>query len=237
MAKFIFTLCCKIILPLTLLITLIFTTNCKDPNTYKPPVDSLLPPPPPPELLTPPDSFIHIPQGDNRLLISWEILEGAEIYEISFVDLNIMKEWSYTLKKNYIAQSWLGYYSRFTWRVRAYGPTWEYYTDWSVPRYYEVVRKPLPPPALIYPPNDTIFYVDTLPANIEFIWSEVPKAKSYDYEVYLDGNIVYEYTLNTTHTVILIDSAATYNWCVRANTPLWEFPTGWAYGTFTVQLR
>ncbi len=237
MAKFIFTLCCKIILPLILLITLIFTINCKDPNTYKPPVDSLLPPPPPPELLTPPDSFIHIPRYGNRLLFSWKSIEGAEFYEINYVDLNTMKEWSYKLKKDSIAQNWQGYYSRFTWRVRAYSPTWEYYTDWSPIRYYEVDSEPFDPPTLIYPPDDTIFYVETLPVNLQLIWSEVSRAKFYDVIVYFLGNIIYEYPVNTTHTVISIDSVATYNWCVRANSPLWEFPTDWAYGTFTVQLR
>ncbi|MGQ9701542.1 MAG: hypothetical protein ACUVQT_03700 [bacterium] len=220
-----------------LLIHLVFVMHCKDPDNYKPPVDSLLPPPPPPELLTPPDSFIHMPRGDNRLYISWKILEGAEIYEINFVDLNIMKQWTFTLDTNYISQNWYGYYSRFTWRVRAYGPGWEYYTEWSAPRYYEVVKMPFEPPQLIYPPCDTTLYFDSLPAYIELIWSPVPGARFYDYQIFVTGQMIYENTTSTTNTVFLVDSPTSYSWCVRANSPLWEFPTNWALSRFLVQLR
>lgn len=227
----------KAILIFVLFMHLLFIPNCKDANIYKPPVDSLIPPPPPPVLLTPPDSFVHIPQGGNRLYISWEIIEGADSYEINFVDLNIMKQWTYTLDTNYVAQNWLECYSRFTWRVRAYGPTWEYYTDWSMPRFFEVVAMPFEPPKLEYPPYDTIFYSDSLPVYIDLIWSEVPRARFYDYQVFINGNIIFQNTIYSTQDVILVDSVATYYWCVRANSPLWEFPTGWAGGKFTVLLR
>lgn len=227
----------KAILIFVLFMHLRFIPNCKDPNTYKPPVDSLIPPPPPPVLLTPRDSFVHIPKGYNRLFISWEILEGAEIYEISFVDLNTMKQWTYTFDTNYSAQNWLGNYSRFTWRVRAYGPAWEYYSDWSMPRYFEVVAMPFEPPTLKYPPYDTIVYFDSLPVYIDLIWSEVSRAQSYDYQIFLAGNLIDENTVSATYTVFLVDSVATYYWWVRANSPLWEFPTGWAGSKFTVLLR
>ncbi|MGB9720923.1 MAG: hypothetical protein ACPL28_05525 [bacterium] len=229
----------KAILFFAFILFLSVEPNCKNPNEYKPPEDSLLPPPAPPELLTPPDSFIHMPfVGGNRLLISWEHIEGAETYEINIVGERT-KEWTLQLDTNILTQNWAdtSLIDKYTWKVRAYGSKWDYYTDWSVPRHFEVVRMRFAPPVLIYPPYDTVLFFDSLPANIDLTWSEVPKAQSYDYQVFLDETPIYENTVYTTHSVITIDSATVYTWGVRANSPLWEFPTNWAGGRFSVQLR
>ncbi len=228
-----------IILFFTLVLILSIKSNCKSPDKYKPPQDSLLPPPSPPELLTPPDSFVHMPfVGGNRLLISWEHIDGAETYEINFVSEK-HGEWTLQIDTNMLTQNWAetSRVDKYAWKVRAYGPEWDYYTDWSALRHFEVVMMPFNPPVLIYPPHDTIFYFDSLPANVDLIWSEVPRAHSYDYQVFLDGTIIYENTTNDTLTIISIDSATTYCWAVRANSPLWEFPTYWAGSRFFVQLR
>jgi len=44
-----------------------------------------LPIPSPFYLLTPPDSFVHIPLGNNILLISWGYIKGTTLDEISMV--------------------------------------------------------------------------------------------------------------------------------------------------------
>jgi len=226
----------KIILLFIFTLVLTFTPDCKNPNDNKPPEDSLLPPPEPPELLTPPDSFVHMPLGNNRLFISWNHIEGAEIYEINFVN-ETMDEWTTQADTNFLNQNWFERFGKFTWKVRAYGPAWEYFTDWSMPRHFEV-RLPFDPPALLSPPNDTIFSFDSLPANINFQWSKINEARFYVIQIYIDTTLIYEITTKNVYETALIDSVATYYWQVRADNNHWEYPTGWsARKRFFVQLR
>ncbi len=218
-----------------LLLTIFFNPKCKDPNEYKPPVDSLLPPPPPPNLLTPVDSFVHMPLGDNRLLISWEQIEGATIYEINFV-AEILGEWTLQLDTNALSQNWFGIKDKVVWKVRAYGPKWDYYTDWSAPRYFEIVRFPFSGPEVIYPPNGATLVFDSLPAEITLQWKKLSNAQYYDVNVFLDTTLIYENTLYDQHYTIIIDSATNYFWAVRAGSEKWEFPTSWSAALFSVQL-
>lgn len=199
---------------------------CKSPDDYKPEVDSLLPPPAPPVLLTPPDSFVHMPLGWNKLFISWEAIPDVEFYEINFSG-DSTPAWTLKIDTNFLNQNWFNQRDRFIWKVRAYSPQWEYYTDWSTPRFFEV-RDTFPPPELIYPPDDTLFIVDTLPADISLQWTEIPEAEFYEFHLYFDTLLLYELNLAVNYYIITVDTTGGYYWEVRANNRHWEFPTRWS---------
>jgi len=205
--------------------------NCKNPNEYKPPEDSLIPPPPPPKLLTPPDSFVHMPLGYNRLLISWKPIEGATIYEVNFVGEKL-GEWTVEIDTNFLNQNWYDlhgkYNDKYVFKVRAYGPKWDYYTYWSELRHFEV-RDTFPAPRLLYPPNDTILYFDSLPSIITLMWQEIPEARFYCLMVLYDSMPIFEHNVNQNYELVEIDTTGTYSWQVRAENPHWEFPTHWSF--------
>jgi len=219
---------------LTLLIIifiLAINSDCSNPNDYRPKQDSLLPPPPPPHLLSPPDSFVHMPLGGNRLLIFWERIEGATIYEVNFVGEKF-GEWTVEIDTNLLNQNWYDpygkYNDKYVWKVRAYGPKWDYYTDWSEPRHFEV-RDTFPAPRLLYPPNDTVLYFDSLPGIITLMWQEIPEARFYCLRVLYDSMPLFEHNVNQNYESVEIDSTGTYSWQVRAENPHWEFPTYWSF--------
>ncbi|MEO0094576.1 MAG: hypothetical protein ABIL18_05960 [candidate division WOR-3 bacterium] len=212
------------------IITIALTNGpvCKNPDEYNPDVDSLLPPPAPPNPLTPPDDFVHMPNGTNRLLISWEHIEDAEIYEINFVGEN-HNEWKLKLDTTFIAQNWMNtnLFDKYTWKVRAYSSKWEYYTNWSEPWHFEV-RFPFDPPAPLYPPNDTILYFDSLPAFITLQWTEITGAQFYYYRVFMDTTLLFECLTYTNYGTISIAMPGNYYWDVKAGSELWEFDTNWS---------
>lgn len=220
----------KVGLLFIIILSLAIITDCKDPNEYKP--DSLLPPPPPPLLLSPPDSFVHMPLGYNRLSISWESIEDAELYEINFVG-ETTKTWTTVLDKNQLIQNWFLVRDRFTWKARAYSSKWDYYTNWSTPRHFEV-RDTFPSPTLLYPPHETTFVFDYLPANIYCLWDTIHGAQYYEIKVYYYNSLIYERRLTNNHDLIMVDTTGKYSWQVQAGSNLWEFNTGWAGWNFHV---
>jgi len=221
----------KMLTLLIIIFILAINSDCSNPNDYKPKQDSLLPPPPPPHLLSPPDSFVHMPLGDNRLLIFWERIEGATIYEVNFVGEKF-GEWTVEIDTNFLNQNWYDpygkYNDKYVWKVRAYGPKWDYYTDWSEPRHFEV-RDTFPAPRLLYPPNDTVLYFDSLPGIITLMWQEIPEARFYCLRVLYDSMPLFEHNVNQNYESVEIDSTGTYSWQVRAENPHWEFPTYWSF--------
>ncbi len=218
----------KVLLLILLFVILNFQPTCRDPNEFKPPEDTLLTPPPPPKLLTPPDGYVHITRGDNRLLVSWDSMPDADIYEIHFAG-ETLGEWTYRLSKCSINQNWFTVWDKFTWKVRAYGPKWQYYTDWSETWHFETRLLPYDPPQLLFPPNDTTFLVDTLPTQVLLAWSSVQGSQAYDLRVFTYSDTILWSSIDSTTVLIQINNADTYFWKVRARSSLWEFNfTGWS---------
>ncbi|MCX7995916.1 MAG: hypothetical protein N3A65_09150 [candidate division WOR-3 bacterium] len=208
---------------------LIHGSTCKNPDKYRPDYDSLLPPPPPPLLLSPPDSFVHMPLvSGNRLLISWEHIEDAEIYEIHLIGEN-HPEWTIELDTNFLAQNWanIALFDKYTWKVRAYSQKWEYYTDWSKPRIFTVSHR-FPPPIPLYPPGDTIFYTDSLPISINFEWSMVSGAQYYYLRATMDTTFLFEIRVTNNHETVFIEEPGIYYWQILAGSKHWEYDTGWS---------
>ncbi|MEO0161685.1 MAG: hypothetical protein ABIL39_07390 [candidate division WOR-3 bacterium] len=212
-----------------LMMVSIMAIDCKNPDEYKPKGDSLIPPPPPPQLLTPPDSFVHMPfAGGSRLYISWEPLADAESYEIKFIPEK-HQEWTISLDTNFLIQSWAdtSLFDRYQWQVRAYSTKWEYYTAWSSPHHFEVSSR-FAPPTPIFPPRDTVLYFDSLPTIITFQWSEVSGAQYYYLRLYEDTTFLFEIRVTANAEAVEIGKAGGYFWQVLAGSKHWEYDTGWS---------
>jgi len=219
----------KILTLLMIIFILAINPDCKNPNDYRPKEDSLLPPPPPPRLLSPPDSFVHMPLGSPRLIISWKSIEDAEIYEIHFVGEKGY-EWTLQLDTNALIQRWADtvLFDKYKWKVRAYSSKWDYFTDWSVEWHFEVNFR-FSPPTPLYSSYDTIFYFDSLPKPITLQWSEIAEAQYYYIRLFIDTTFLYDYRVNTNSETIILDSPGTYYWQVLAGNKNWQYNTDWSF--------
>jgi len=116
-----------------------FNIRCKNPGEYEPPQDSLVPPPAAPQLIVPVDSvlFSLTPGASIDIYFEWSSVENAEFYDIVFADdvsfSNIIQQNQISYNSTTITFDILG---GFFWRVRAYGPKWIWYTNWSSIRYF-----------------------------------------------------------------------------------------------------
>ena len=211
---------------------LTINTACKNPNDFKPPEDTLNQPPAPPQLFSPIDYYVRMPDAPTgRLLLTWEAIKDAELYEIFFTsDSN--GQWTVPYDTNFFSmrlekEPWQYLIDKFTWKVRAFSSLWQYSTDWSEPRHFEVRFKPLPP-QLTYPANDTNVIFDSLPAEINFMWDRVQDEQFYDLEVYLDSLLVFERRVQNNSYQTAFTSTGTYYWQVRAGSSLWQYNTDWS---------
>ena len=212
-----------------IILKLSINSYCKKPDENKPDGDTLLPPPPPPQLLTPPDSFVHMPFGSPRLIISWESITEAEVYEINFVSEK-SGEWTLKLDTSALIQNWADttLFDKYKWKVRAYSSKWDYYTLWSEVWHFEVSAR-FDPPIPLYPPYDTILYFDSLPAPITFQCSEIPQAQYYYIKLFEDTTYLFDYRVNTNSETIILDAPGVYYWQVFAGNKNWQYNTEWSF--------
>ncbi len=225
-----------ILLRLTILViifcTIFLNPTCKDTKDLKPPEDTLLPPPAPPKLLSPSDSFVRMPtEATGRLLLTWEAIKDAKIYEIYF-DGDTTDEWTVSTDTNFFSlrlqgEPWEYMLDKFIWKVRANSSKWQYYTDWSEPRHFEIRLRP-EPPHFIYPPNDTNLFFDTLPAELTLEWTVVQDEQFYDVKLLIDTFPYYVTTVQNNSCIIILDTTGTYYWQVRAGSKYWEYYTEWS---------
>jgi len=213
-------------------ISIFFTLDCRNPNDFKPPEDTLSLPPDPPQLLSPIDYYVRMPDAPTgRLLFVWQSLKDAELYEIFFSG-DSYGEWTVPYDTNCFSlrlqkEPWEYIIDKFTWKVRAASAKWKCYTEWSTPRHFEVRFKP-PPPELLSPSDSTDFILDSLPATIGFSWNIVQDEKYYDIKIILDSFPVFETQVtNNSHQFVCRDTG-TYSWQVRAGSQLWQYSTDWS---------
>jgi hypothetical protein len=224
----------KIFLGLILLAVgyLTINTACRNPNDFKPPEDTLNQPPAPPQLLSPIDYYVRMPDAPTgRLLLTWEAIKDAELYEIFFTS-DSHGQWTVSYDTNCFSmrlekEPWQYLIDKFTWKVRAFSSLWQYSTDWSEPRHFEVRFKP-PPPDTLLPSNDTNFIFDSLPAEINFAWNRVQDEQYYDVNVSLDTILVFERRIFSNSYQTEFSSAGIYFWKVRAGSALWQYSTDWS---------
>jgi len=208
-----------------------FGPSCKDPNDFEPAEDTLANPPPAPQLLSPIDYYVRMPDAPTcRLTLEWEAVPAAEMYEIDFTsDSN--GSWTVPYDTNCFTirlEKEPGQYllDHFTWKVRAGNTHWKYYTGWSETRHFEVRYQP-PQPMLVHPPYDTTIVADSLPVMIDFDWAPVQDEQYYDFDLIIDSFPI-EYRVTTHSFQCPIGDTGTYQWCVRAGSPLWQYPSEWS---------
>jgi hypothetical protein len=113
------------------------------------------------------------------------------------------------------------------WRVRAEAQTWEWFTEWSIQRWFEMRQRPFGP-HLQYPPNGAIFTIDTFPYLMEMQWDSVSDEEFYEILVHMD-TILYEQTIVYQNNFSLnIGEYASYYWQVRAGSRKWQFYSLWS---------
>lgn len=218
----------RLLLSVLIFMLVYYYPACKNPFDFEPD-DTLFIPPAAPRLLSPPDSFVRMP-GEARLLLTWEAVKDAEIYEIR-IDGDTIEGWTIEYDTNAFSlrldRTDGLILDRFTWKVRAGSGNWQYYTEWSKPGHFEVRLTP-PPPELIYPPDETTFIFDSLPAEVDLEWAVDQDEQYYDINMLMDSFPYLETRVLTNSYSCVIDGAATYYWQVRAGSSHWESPSYWS---------
>ncbi|MCX7995760.1 MAG: hypothetical protein N3A65_08345 [candidate division WOR-3 bacterium] len=127
------------------IIFLTLNSNCKNPDEYRPPFDSLYPPPPAPRLISPKNdtSFWFQTPFPHNITLKWSSVDNVEYYQLQVANdttihpntplINVEAcSTIHTVSKN-------GFYF---WRVRAYNRKWTWYTDWSQIWHFGVFYSP-----------------------------------------------------------------------------------------------
>ena len=220
---------------------LMFTNvNCKNPNDFKPPEDTLIYPPSAPTIIQPADSFVFM---DTSLPIyphiGWDSTPGAEMYEFEPTFRNYNPN-VITTTRNYYDMGIIdtAKFGHYNWRVRASSSLWKGgYTDWTAKRMFEVRYLPHPP-HLIYPVYGQIFTSDSLPVLIQFQWSTTSDEEYYEIELQQDTITFYnDIAPNNYYDYIFADTGS-YSWRVRAGSSHWQLKTGWSENRpFQINLR
>jgi hypothetical protein len=197
-------------------------SSCRDPYDYEPQPDSLVRPPAAPTLLYPPDSFVFMTETPYvGIIMQWYAVDSAEKYLLEFGSDTILVD----------TPSWAGYdnveFGPYRWRVKAGSSRWTGgYTEWSETRYFDTRPKP-EPPLLIEPFNDTVIN-DSLPRDLLFIWKSVDDARFYEFQLFLDNDLIYHEIYSSTECTMYIEYPGRYYWHVKASDPHWQYDTAWS---------
>jgi hypothetical protein len=203
--------------------------GCKDPFEHAPPEDSLVPPPQPPVFLNPVDNFVLMTDSQNfRVAMNWEEVEGADIYQIE-IEGDSYPKGIINVDTNYYEFGILLFdmLDKYTWQARAHSSNWETYTTWSEKWHFETRLRP-PPPQMLYPPNDTIFYVDSLPVLFELKWDIVQDEEFYQLQIFKDDSLIDLLIVFTNNHIVYITELGQYKWQVRASSSNWQHYTFWS---------
>ncbi|KPK63429.1 hypothetical protein AMJ83_07120 [candidate division WOR_3 bacterium SM23_42] len=229
-----------------ILMIVIFDTDCKDPYEYEPPEDTLLTPPGPPLLVYPRDNFVFMDPAALpgasfaiHVQLDWQPVEHAELYELELT--------TDTLPPNTIYCDSDGWYfliqndntklCDYFWRVRAYSSDWQYFTEYTAQRRFEARWRPFAPQQL-YPLYNGIIHVDSLPAQIDFVWFRTQDEEFYELNIFRDNVLVNYSIVPDTHWLEIVSDTGLYTWQVRAGSQCWQYASFWSpFWNFTVIQR
>ncbi len=231
-----------LILLLTATLLLILSgINCRDPHDFEPDPDTLLDPPAAPQLLSPENDYVYMATSDPFYIyidFNWTEISDAEEYTLelaidTFAPINYAapsNQWTIIVRDTYRLCD-------YAWKVRAYSPTWKFYTDWSETRSFQARWQP-DGPDLFYPPNHQQFLLDSLPEVIDLIWHSISEAEFYKVLVISNSDtLMNEYTFDTC-SVILADTTGVFWWKIRAGNAKWQHESRWSdQWYFSVDLR
>jgi len=214
--------------------TIVFFTfrhGCKDPNDYAPPEDSLLTPPGPPELIAPANNYTFMAQTfpfNIYIRLEWIPVDEAEVYEIEhtidtfppITDYSDSNAWTIAVRDTYRL---CDHY----WRVRATSSNWIWWTDWSEKWHFDARWRPAAPQQL-YPPDDTTFYVDSLPIEVVIRWDTLQDEEFYEVIIHED-TLLYDQLIipNNFYKIYICDSVQ-YSWQIRAGSSNWQYFSYWS---------
>jgi len=212
------------------LILILTNVQCKNPNDYKPPEDTLIFPPSAPTIVQPADSFVFMAISMPIYLhIGWDSTPGVEMYEFELTFENNNPN-VIVASRNFYDMAILDdiKFGFYYWRVRASSPLWKGgYTDWIAKRMFEV-RWPPHHPFLIYPAYGQVLTFDSFPASIQFQWDKVSDEEYYEIELQKDTITFYnDIAVNNNFDFIYADTGS-YSWRVRAGSVHWQFKTEWS---------
>ncbi|MGB3342187.1 MAG: hypothetical protein WBB37_11970, partial [bacterium] len=169
--------------------------SCKDPDEFKPPEDTLVPPPDPPQLVSPIAGFVIMFETvpvDSYYELKWTTIEQASGYQVEYT-IDTFPPFIKTCAAN-VCTLWVSDTTnricRHYWRVRASSLAWTWFTEWSEQWHLELRMRPYGPQH-IAPPNNSIFYVDSLPFEIEVQWDTLQDEEFWEVVVFEDS-LVYD---------------------------------------------
>jgi hypothetical protein len=218
--------------------------GCKNPDEYEPPEDSLVPPGELPQPTDPVNGFVYMWAYEYQpfeisVEFEWTDVEQAESYQLEYtIDtfppiIMDCESNLYTL----LIRDTTGRFCNHYWRVRALSSAWEWFTEWSEQWYFELRMKPSGP-QLLYPPNDTIFYVDSFPAVIEVQWDTVQDEEFYEMMIFQDSILYDQFYVNENFYEMYIEDTMQYSWQVSAHSSYWQYPSYWSgLRSFRVRLQ
>jgi len=206
--------------------------SCKDPDEFEPSEDTLVPPPDPPQLVSPIDGFVVMIESapaDSYYELKWTNLEQAESYQLEYT-IGTFPPFIKTCAAN-VCTLWLSDTTnricKHYWRVRASAPAWEWFTEWSEQWHLELRMRPHGPQH-IAPPNDTIFYVDSLPFDIEVQWDTIQDEEFYEVVIFGDSLVYDQRIVYNNFYVVSVYDTAQYSWQVRAKSSYWQYYSYWS---------
>ncbi|MGB3480218.1 MAG: hypothetical protein WBB67_13800, partial [bacterium] len=169
--------------------------GCKDPDEFKPPEDTLVPPPDPPQLVSSVDGFVVMFESvpaDSYYELKWTTVEQAGGYQVEYT-IDTFPPFIKTCAAN-VCTLWVSDTTnricKHYWRVRASSSAWTWFTEWSEQWHLELRMRPYGPQH-IAPPNNSIFYVDSLPFEIEVQWDTLQDEEFWEVVVFEDS-LVYD---------------------------------------------
>lgn len=227
-----FSLILKILFILSIILLFNFNHGCKDSSEYEPPEDSLLPPPDPPQPVSPINGFIIMFESvpaDTHYELKWTNIEQAESYQVEYT-IDIFPPFVLDCETN-VCTIWVddttGRLCNHYWRVRAGSSVWEWFTEWSEQWWFELRMRPYGP-QLLYPPDSTIFYIDSLPVEIEFQWDTLQDEEFYEVVIFEDSLLYDQYIVYDNSYVVSIYDTGQFSWQVKAGSSYWQYYSYWS---------
>jgi hypothetical protein len=218
--------------------------GCKNPDEYEPPEDSLVPPGNPPQPTDPVSGFVYMWAYEYLpfeifIEFEWTSVEQAESYQLEYT-IDTFPPIIIDCQSNLhilLIRDTTDRFCNHYWRVRAWSSAWEWYTDWSEQWYFELRMKPAGP-QLLYPPNDTIFYVDSFPTVIEVQWNTVQDEEFYEMMIFQDSVLQDQFYVYENFYEIYVEDTMQYSWRVNAHSSYWQYPSYWSnLWSFRVRLE
>lgn len=223
---------CAAMIALWVVVIIMLMPTCKDPDDYEPPEDSLIPAPDPPVPIAPENGYVYmfqLPPFHITTIFEMTAITDAESYEVeytidTFPPIILASETSMCT-----LFTWDTTYRRCNhyWRVRACSSLWEWFTEWSEERWFEMRQQPHGP-QLLSPPDWTVFNTDTLPFVVEVQWQSIDDEEYYEIRAYQDTILLEQSYVDDTTYFLYLTECGQYSWQVRAGSRMWQYPSLWS---------